>query len=344
VSGNNGLVKTNVYDQSGQLLFSSAKQGTSLWTTRFVYLGGKLIAETDANGVTTYEHTDALGSPVARTSAAGQLLSRTRYEPYGGFAAGNYNPGSTGLTDLGFTGHVNDPDTGLVYMQQRYFDPIAGRFMSVDPVVTNANTGKSFSRYEYASNNPYRFIDPDGRDPKCSAGMSGCTVYYGKPQQTGTPGHDVASQRIGEQAARQGAAEVHYNRSLSAVTGDRAAGQQRPDVSVVWKDGKVSTVEVVSGSQTVSSQASKGQAMQFQLAAIGRAGNENTLTVQQGMSSPTIKAMGALNVLGSIVRAIEVNQIEKQQGGTVPFITGLYYMGGFISREQVVESANGGLH
>jgi RHS repeat-associated protein len=163
VSGNNGLVKTNVYGQGGQLLFSSAKQGTSVWTTRFVYLGGKLIAETDANGVTTYEHTDALGSPVARSNAAGQLLSRTRYEPYGGFAAGNYNPGSTGLTDIGFTGHVNDPDTGLVYMQQRYYDPIAARFMSVDPVVTNANTGKSFSRYEYASNNPYRYLDPEGR-------------------------------------------------------------------------------------------------------------------------------------------------------------------------------------
>lgn len=27
-------------------------------------------------------------------------------------------------------------------MQQRYYDPIAGRFLSVDPVVTDANTGK----------------------------------------------------------------------------------------------------------------------------------------------------------------------------------------------------------
>jgi RHS repeat-associated protein len=162
----NGLVKTNVYDQSGQLLFSSAKQGTSLWTTRFVYLGGKLIAETDANGVTTYSHTDGLGSPVARTNASGQVLSRTRFEPYGATVAGTTNPGSNGLTDLGFTGHVNDPDTGLVYMQQRYYDPLAGRFLSVDPVVTDANSGKSFNRYEYGNNSPYGHIDPDGRDTK----------------------------------------------------------------------------------------------------------------------------------------------------------------------------------
>ena len=68
-------------------------------------------------------------------------------------------------TGVGFTGHVNDADTGLVYMQQRYYDPIAARFLSEDPVTTDANTGKSFARYAYANNSPYRYIDPDGRDP-----------------------------------------------------------------------------------------------------------------------------------------------------------------------------------
>ena len=48
-------------------------------------------------------------------------------------------------------------------MQQRYYDPIAGRFMSVDPITTDANTGKGFNLYEYANNNPYRYTDPDGR-------------------------------------------------------------------------------------------------------------------------------------------------------------------------------------
>jgi len=49
-------------------------------------------------------------------------------------------------------------------MQQRYYDPIAGRFLSVDPVVTDANTGKGFGLYTYVDNNPYSKIDPDGRD------------------------------------------------------------------------------------------------------------------------------------------------------------------------------------
>jgi RHS repeat-associated protein len=56
-----------------------------------------------------------------------------------------------------------DSTTGLVYAQQRYYDPVLGRFLSPDPVETNPNTGGSFNRYKYASNNPYRFVDPDGR-------------------------------------------------------------------------------------------------------------------------------------------------------------------------------------
>jgi uncharacterized protein RhaS with RHS repeats len=51
-------------------------------------------------------------------------------------------------------------------MQQRYYDPIAGRFLSMDPISTNADTGAKFDRYMYANNNPYRFTDPDGRDEK----------------------------------------------------------------------------------------------------------------------------------------------------------------------------------
>jgi len=69
----------------------------------------------------------------------------------------------------GRTLHVNDAESGLVYMQQRYYDPVAGRFLSVDPVTTDAKTGSSFNRYAYGNNNPYKFTDPDGRDPRLVA-------------------------------------------------------------------------------------------------------------------------------------------------------------------------------
>ncbi len=181
-SGTNGVARTQVYSNAGgQLLYGFTQQGVSTFTTRYVYLGGKLIAETDSAAGTSYAHTDALGSPVARTNSAGLLLSRTRYEPYGATAAGT-NPGSNGFTGIGFTGHVNEAQTGLVYMQQRYYDPVAERFLSVDPITTDANTGSMFNVYAYANNNPYRYTDPDGQE-----GQDSVTIKLPPPTGSNIP-------------------------------------------------------------------------------------------------------------------------------------------------------------
>ena len=47
-------------------------------------------------------------------------------------------------------------------MQARYYDPVIGRFYSNDPV--GFNNIHNFNRYTYANNNPYKYIDPDGRN------------------------------------------------------------------------------------------------------------------------------------------------------------------------------------
>jgi RHS repeat-associated protein len=154
VATTGGRNKLQIYSQQGQLLYAyDTVEGVS----DYVYLDGQLIAESNHLSGTAYTHTDLLGSPIARTNASGQLLSRTTFEPYGATANG------TPPTDIGFTGHVHDADTALVYMQQRYYDPIAGRFLSVDPVTTSAKDGSSFNRYAYANNSPYKHKDRDGR-------------------------------------------------------------------------------------------------------------------------------------------------------------------------------------
>lgn len=64
-------------------------------------------------------------------------------------------------------------------MQQRYYDPQFGRFLSVDPITADGATGNNFNRYWYANNNPYTNIDPDGRicdNPNASSACNGGAV------------------------------------------------------------------------------------------------------------------------------------------------------------------------
>ncbi|MDG6349581.1 RHS repeat-associated core domain-containing protein [Luteimonas sp. 8-5] len=125
-------------------------------------MGGSLVAERSrpigsSTETVTYQHTDALGSPVATTNSAKTVLQRSEYEPYGFLANRPMQDGP------GYTGHITDAATGLVYMQQRYYDPSIGRFLSVDVVTARVDVVGQFHRYRYANGNPYRFVDIDGR-------------------------------------------------------------------------------------------------------------------------------------------------------------------------------------
>lgn|GEM_PF-2508872 len=105
-----------------------------------------------------YVHTDALGSVVLVTDTNRNVIERNEYEPYGRTLS---QPVSDGPA---YAGHVQDAATGLTYMQQRYYDPQIGRFLSIDPVSAYEDPKSNFNRYQYASNNPFSRIDPDGRD------------------------------------------------------------------------------------------------------------------------------------------------------------------------------------
>lgn len=115
-----------------------------------------LIALSASAQTIRYVHTDGLGSVVLTTDKDRNIVERNEYEPYGSLL-------NRPLTDgPGYTGHVMDASTGLTYMQQRYYDQGLGLFLSVDPVTVNS-VASNFNRYWYANNNPYKAIDPDGR-------------------------------------------------------------------------------------------------------------------------------------------------------------------------------------
>lgn len=143
------------YGQGGQLLYEQRRDGGA---AEFIMLGSRLLAKRQG-GVVTYQHVDSLGSPVATSNAAGQVTERTQYEPYG------QSIGKS-VDGVGYTGHVSDAASGLVYMQQRYYDPQIGRFLSVDPLTAYSSPVGAFNRYRYADNSPYNFTDPDGRQSR----------------------------------------------------------------------------------------------------------------------------------------------------------------------------------
>ncbi|EIL88203.1 RHS repeat-associated core domain-containing protein [Rhodanobacter spathiphylli] len=118
-----------------------------------------LLAMVAHAGTVTYVYTDAQGTPVMESDAQGHITKRFEYTPYG-VAVTSVGAAPDGP---GYTGHVNDPETGLVYMQARYYDPSTGRFLSTDPVGPSPGSLFHFNRYDYASNNPVVNIDPDGR-------------------------------------------------------------------------------------------------------------------------------------------------------------------------------------
>lgn len=126
------------------------------WCFRLLGILSLLAGAASAETV-TYIHTDQLGSPVLETSSTGANVRATDYRAYGDELLSGPQLGPA------FTGHYRDADTGLVYMQQRYYDPLVGRFLSVDPVETDPKTGEHFARYRYANNNPYGYADRDGR-------------------------------------------------------------------------------------------------------------------------------------------------------------------------------------
>jgi RHS repeat-associated protein len=121
-----------------------------------------------ASAAVEYYHLDGIGSVRAVTDAAGQVVERHDYLPYGEecLTGGCGGAGGGGHQPLRFTGKERDPETGLDYFGARYLDVRFARFHTVDPVQTwsaNLADPQRWNRYAYARDNPYRYVDPDGR-------------------------------------------------------------------------------------------------------------------------------------------------------------------------------------
>jgi RHS repeat-associated protein len=132
------------------------------WLCTLVLWGFAACAS--ASSGITYYHTDVIGSPVMTTDEHGVVKWRASYSPFGSVLRSTESYIASLGNPVWFTGHIQDPQTSLIYMQGRYYNPLFGRFMSVDPAGFDSANRSSFSRYAYANNNPYRYIDPNGEE------------------------------------------------------------------------------------------------------------------------------------------------------------------------------------
>ncbi|WNO10387.1 RHS repeat-associated core domain-containing protein [Teredinibacter sp. KSP-S5-2] len=117
-----------------------------------------------AERTTTYFHHDKDGSVVAATDEQGKVVWRKDYAAFGEQVSGDKTNEA-----ISYTGKQYDDKTGLIYFGARYYDPEIGRFISRDPEHVLNHIEKNphmFNRYTYANNNPYRYVDPDGRAPR----------------------------------------------------------------------------------------------------------------------------------------------------------------------------------
>jgi RHS repeat-associated protein len=103
--------------------------------TKYYYAGAQRVAMRTTVGVSTtvtYLHGDHLGSTSLTTDAAGALVARVLYYPYG---ETRYTEGTL-QTDYGYTGQRQE-DIGLYDYVARFYDPALGRFVSADTIVPN---------------------------------------------------------------------------------------------------------------------------------------------------------------------------------------------------------------
>lgn len=108
-----------------------------------------------------------------------------------------------GTNPFRYRGYYYDTDTGLYYLQSRYYNPAWGRFLNADGYVNANGDLIGFNMYTYCSNNPVMYADPTGESIVLTAlilgavigaaigGTLGGTIAYNAAKSEGLEGSDL---------------------------------------------------------------------------------------------------------------------------------------------------------
>ena len=96
-------------------------------------------------------------------AATGQVVAKYSYDAWGnctvtnatGYAVGDKNP-------FRYRGYYYDTETGLYYLNSRYYNPEFGRFINADSQLNLKDGIPGYNLFAYCNNNPIMYSDPSG--------------------------------------------------------------------------------------------------------------------------------------------------------------------------------------
>ena len=136
-----------------------AAQARAMARTRAV--NGNFKPNDDYEKMQFYYHPDHLGSSSYITNLDGEVSQHIEYVPFGEVFIEERN--NTWNTPYLFNAKEFDEETGMYYYGARYYEPRLSLWMDTDPLQEKY---PSISSYCYTSNNPTKYIDPNGKSMK----------------------------------------------------------------------------------------------------------------------------------------------------------------------------------
>lgn len=121
----------------------------------------KELAYNGKNNV--YYFLDEQGTPIKLTNEAGKVVQNYSYDEYGVPSIGTYVCGVIGMNSvIGYAGYQYDNETGMYFLQARYYNPNTAVFASRDAFDGMLGDVQSLNGYVYCFGNPIIYIDPSG--------------------------------------------------------------------------------------------------------------------------------------------------------------------------------------
>ena len=148
---------TGYFYEGGNVSFEADQKGNI--TNHNVY-GTNLLLRSDTETEKSHYYLyNAHGDVVRLTQTdTGDTAAEYRYDAFGNITY------STGDADnaITYAGYQYDAESGLYYVNARYYDSSTGRFITEDTYEGKYTDPLSLNRYTYCHNNPTRYTDPTG--------------------------------------------------------------------------------------------------------------------------------------------------------------------------------------